>query len=518
MIHKLGLSLGMLALLSLSACDSGEGKTRTVAYTAMVCTEIMYHPAGTDSVEFVELKATGAPISSMSDVNLRLDGAVYYEFPDEALDTNEYIVVTNDTAAFHTKYPNFTGRLFGPWFSDENMTKVGKLSNDGDVIEIKIKGDGDFDARFDDDPPWPSAADGNGSSLVYVGSNPAYAESWAASRTVGGNPGSGDDPTYAASSVRINEIMPYGNSGTSWIEFFNSGTTDADIGGWEVVRVDAADSVRYVPSGTTVPAGGYTVLYTLNTADGSADSIYCTARGEKVYLREAVSGALTGVGIGIEYSAVPTGHSAGVIELSDGSLEQGTLVTPTPGAKNSKIALGPIYVSELYYNPPDGDIEFLELVNKSDSTVTFKFFMESATNYASWKIFGIGFAFDDVVTLAPNRAMLLLPSSYTDIDGYTSVSVDTAEYRTSRSVPDSVQIFQYTGKLSNRGELVSVEEPADYVSKLYYRVSDAVLYSDDGLWPAEADGDGYSLNRIDYTESGYEPSNWEAAEPTPGKI
>lgn len=505
------------AFAFIGCSDSSSGKTREVGIAAMTCTELMYNPAP-GYPEFVELKLTGKSLSSMSAVNLRLDGAVQYSFPDEPLDIDEIIVVTEDASLFREKYPSFTGRLF-QWDAGY------KLSNSGDVLEIKLDGKGDFDARFDNNPPWPSLADGNGSSLVYMGENPAYAESWAASKIVNGNPGSTEDPYYATSAVRINEIMPYHSDETgSWIEFYNAGTSTTDISGWKVVRADAKDSVRYIPSGTTIAGGAYLSLHTLLTEDGNESSVSFVARGEAVYLREVQDGEVTGVESGMEYSAVPTGLSAGVIELSDGSTQQGTLLEPTEGARNSEIDLGPIYISEVFYNPLDGDVEFLEIVNKGDSTVTLRPMLNLSDK--GWKIGGVGFEFGENHTLEPGEVAVLIPSSYTDTDGYTSVSITVDEFRKKweGALADSVQVFQYTGKLSNRGEKVSVEEPSEVAKDLkdstivYYHVSDALLYSDGGLWPEEADGKGYSLNRIDYTISGYEPSNWEAKEPTPGKI
>ncbi len=500
--------------LSLFACsDSSSGKSRSVSYATMTCTELMYHPQN-GWPEFVELKLTGKSLESMSAVNLRLDGAVEFTFPDEPLAENEIIVVTNDKFLFQTRYPNFSGRLF-QWDSGF------KLSNSGDVLEIKLDGPGDFDARFDDNPPWPNLADGNGSSLVYIGGNSVYASSWAASKTQNGNPGSEDDPYYEHSSVRINEIMPYHEGSESWIEFYNDASSDADIGGWKIVRADAEDSVRYVPSGSVVPAKGFLVLKTLLSESGEEEDVAFVARGESVYLREAVDGVLTGVESSLEFSAVPSGKSAGVIALSDSTTEQGTLLEPTPGEENSNALLGPVFISEVYYNPPDGDVEFLEIVNKGDSVVSLRADLES--RIIGWKIAGIGFEWADSATLAPGEFALLIPKVYTAADGYTSHSITIDEFRAKWNLSDDIQIFQYPGKLSNRGEKISVEEPAALAKTLssdtlrtFYRVSDAILYSDDGLWPEEADGDGYSLNRVDFGISGHEPSNWIAAEPTPG--
>ncbi len=517
MMRKMFMTVVSFVALHFWACDSGE-KTRTTEYTEMSCTEILYH--GVDSLEFVELKATGTPLASMLASNLRLEGAVYFAFPDEPLDTSEYIVVTNDTVLFRKNYPDFTGRLFGPWLEEEGSTAVGSLSNSGDVLEVKIDGKGDVDCRFDDNPPWPKKADGGGSSLVFVGENAAYAEAWAASTTVGGNPGSGEDPVYETPTVRINEIMPYGNSDTSWIEFYNGGTQAVDISGWRLVRTDATDSVRIIPDGSIVQADGFLVL----TNDEVEEGLYFTARGEDVYLREVNSKSeLTGSETGFEYPSVPSGKTAGISELSDGYLAQGALSTVTKGAANGTLLMGPLYISEVFYNPPDGGVEFLELVNKGDTSVTLQGIVNG--ELAGWRVDGIGLTFSKTITVASGGIVLLLPLTYVATTGVTT-NLDTSWYREQVDLPSTVPIVQYSGKLSNRGESVVVMNPVEYVIdaseeggyKWFYEWSDALLYSDGGAWPSEADGGGKSLTRSDFAVSGYEPGAWTAANPTPGTL
>ena len=71
-------------------------------------------------------------------------------------------------------YPDFKGRLFGPWDDAANM----KLPNEGDVVNVKIDGEGDVSCAFGNEPPWPSLADGKGRTLVYKGGNAAQPLSW----------------------------------------------------------------------------------------------------------------------------------------------------------------------------------------------------------------------------------------------------------------------------------------------------------------------------------------------------
>ena len=103
---------------------------------------------------------------------------------------------------------------------------------------------------------------------------------------------------------------------------------------------------------------------------------------------------------------------------------------------------------------------------------------------------------------------------------------DTSYVRATYQIPADVQIFAYNGKLSNRGETIAVKQPYSKetdsmdpsIIKYFYTWHDATLYSDgwDGL--AEADGYGFSLQRVDTSTMGYEAKAWKAAVPTPGKI
>lgn len=135
--------LGLLAL-AFSACSddsssssssSSEGNnpssndsTSASTLTQMACSEIMYHHA--DSlVEWVEIYIeSGEDLENMALSELRLDGAVEYNFPEESFKKGEYLVVTGDVDAFKAAYPNFNGRLFGPWNKDDKG-EIEKLSN-----------------------------------------------------------------------------------------------------------------------------------------------------------------------------------------------------------------------------------------------------------------------------------------------------------------------------------------------------------------------------------------------------
>lgn len=468
----------------------------------MACSEIMYHADSSFALlEWVEIYiAGGQDIDNMAEYQLHLSGAVDFDFPAEPLKKGEYVVITNDTALFRTAYPTFAGRLFGPW--------TGKLPNEGDVVNVKLRGEGDVTCAFSNEPPWPSLADGKGHSLVYLGGNAAQPNSWGASALSKGNPGVGNDAAISAATVRINEIKPYvSEADPSWIELYNTGDEAVDVSGWtlevklrnnQILTIKASETTS-----TLIPAKGYVVLDGVANFD---EELVVSAIGGEYYLRGPLDGEESSIWV-----PANTGTS-GVVDLADGSTAQGPLAIATPGAANSALKIGDIYINEIHYNPSaTGTVrfEFMELVNASDKDID----LFNTTVPKGWKVEGVNFEIASS-TIFPAKSMMLLVSD--------TMVADTGWIRSNYGIDPSVKIALYKGKLSNRGETIAVKEPysksgsgAD--TKYYFIWHDATLYSDN--WPnlKEADGRGYSLQRQDVTTMGYESTAWIAAEPTPGK-
>lgn len=481
------------SIYSSSMTDSDEPQ--------MACSEIMYNAADGSDLEWVEVYiAGGMDMDNMQNFELHLSGAVDFTFPAEPLKKGEYVVITNNPSAFASAYPNFAGRVFGPWNNPSEM----KLVNEGDVVNVKLRGEGDVSCAFSNEPPWPSLADGKGRSLVFKGGNAAQSVAWCASKAVGGNPGVGDDACVDASNtVRINEIQYYDPAnGGSWLELFNSGDTDVDVSGW-TVEVKRRKDMLKIASGV-VPAKGYLVL---DGKTGFDSEFIVNDQGGEVYLKGLVEGQESSIWM-------PAGAgTAGVVDLSDASTAQGPLSLPTPGAANSALRLGTVYIEEIHYHPSETDVknlnfEFMEIVNKTDAPIT----LYNSTLNKPWKIEGINMTFASSDIIPAKGRMILLP------DSLKGVSKDIL---TGFKVDASVPVVFYKGKLSNRGETIAIKEPyakegVGVDEKVFYLWHDATLYSD--CWPElkDADGYGFSLHRVDINTMGYEASAWKAAEPTFG--
>ena len=477
----------------------------------MGCSEIMYNAPDGSALEWVEIYiAGGMDMDNMQHFFMHLSGAVDYTFPAEPLKKGEYVVITNDLNLFKTTYPDFSGRLFGPWDA------AGKLVNEGDVVNVKVDGEGDVSCAFGSEPPWPSLADGHGYSLVYKGGNPAQPLSWGASKNPGGTPGVGNDEYIEASKIRINEVMPNASGANAWIELYNAGDADVDVTGWKLEVKRRAETLS-ITSGT-VPAKGFLVLDAVANFD---KELVVSPQGGEFYLYGPVMGEESSI-----WLPAYEGPS-GLVDLRDGSTAQGPLASATPGAANAALKIGSVYINEIYYHPGSntGDIpfEFMEIVNSTDKDISLYSSVPGVSK--GWKVEGINLEFSSSAVLKANSLMLLIPEELDPADmqalGLSSWGPDVV--RSAYKIPATVDIATYKGKLSNRSETIAVKEPFakegdGMTAKYFYIWHDATLYSDAWAGLTEADGAGFSLQRVDKTTMGYEASAWKAAKPTMGAL
>lgn len=477
----------------------------------MGCSEIMYNAPDGSTLEWVEIYiAGGMDMDNMQNFFMHLSGAVDYTFPAEPLKKGEYVVITNDLNLFKTTYPDFSGRLFGPWDA------AGKLVNEGDVVNVKVDGEGDVSCAFGSEPPWPSLADGHGYSLVYKGGNPAQPLSWGASKNPGGTPGVGNDEYIEASKIRINEVMPNASGANAWIELYNAGDADVDVTGWKLEVKRRAETLS-ITSGV-VPAKGFLVLDAVANFD---KELVVSNQGGEFYLYGPVMGEESSI-----WLPAYEGPS-GLVDLRDGSTAQGPLASATPGAANAALKIGSVYINEIYYHPGSntGDIpfEFMEIVNSTDKDISLYSSVPGVSK--GWKVEGINLEFSSSAVLKANSLMLLIPEELDPADmqalGLSSWGPDVV--RSAYKIPATVDIATYKGKLSNRSETIAVKEPFakegdGMTAKYFYIWHDATLYSDAWAGLTEADGAGFSLQRVDKTTMGYEASAWKAATPTMGAL
>ena len=156
-------------------------ESRLVLDSTTVLNEIMYHPAGDDDPEWIEL------LNQMSvDMDLSgwtLGGGVEFRFPQgTVISGGGYLVISSDPG----NMPAVAGRpdALGPF--------SGRLSNEGESLELRDNNDRLMSSvEYGDRGLWPVAPDGSGVSLAKIDANSASdaMDSWAASAQVGGTPG-----------------------------------------------------------------------------------------------------------------------------------------------------------------------------------------------------------------------------------------------------------------------------------------------------------------------------------------
>lgn len=162
----------------------------------LVMSELMYHPSGDGLAEYVEL------LNISSSVTLNLDGVrftqgVDFSFTGSAITSlapGARVLVVRDRAAFETVYG--TGHPVAGVFANGSA-----LSNGGETVKLEDANNGTiFEFAYGDQPPWPTAPDTTGYSLVLVAPqthpDPALSANWRASLQMGGRPGWADGVSF----------------------------------------------------------------------------------------------------------------------------------------------------------------------------------------------------------------------------------------------------------------------------------------------------------------------------------
>ncbi len=163
--------------------------------------EIMYNPDGSDSTEFIELvNISGSPIPI---AGVRFDGAVEgieftFDAAEPPLGPGARIVVVRSQSAFAGAY-DIAGMRIAIGEYDGGGTK---LSNGGEQITLLDPLGGLIQQfTYNDVAPWPTAADGDGRSLIQIAPesdpDPNDPLSWRASSPPGGGPGRADSTVFA---------------------------------------------------------------------------------------------------------------------------------------------------------------------------------------------------------------------------------------------------------------------------------------------------------------------------------
>ncbi|MEZ5304605.1 MAG: lamin tail domain-containing protein [Verrucomicrobiales bacterium] len=295
----------------------------------------------------------------------------------------------------------------------------------------------------------------------------------------------------------INEVLASpGDGQAGFVELFNPGPDTVEVGNWIVAPSFGSRNQGFaIPTGVPIEAGGY-----LSIAQEHLPFALSPAGGTVVVLATNEFGGPLGTFQEFAYGAAEPGVSYGTY-AAGGEEFVVPLSEPTPGAANALPLAAEIAINEIMYQPaPGGGDEYVEIVNASAETQPL----------AGWRLSGAGFDFPADASLFPGQLALVVP-------------VDPSAFRAANAIPDAVPIFgPYPGALDNGGERLALERPVETSAGPALRPEDEVRYGDAAPWPAEADGQGASLERISPAHFAGDPASWRAsnpeAEPSPGLL
>ncbi len=478
------------------------------AKPSLLITEIMYHPpdVGTTSgseYEFIEIKNVGA--TSVPLFGMRFTGIDYSFPPGASIDPASFIVLAKNPTLFAQKYPGVPVLgAYGPSSS---------LDNAGETITLSdLAGNVIFTVTYDDKVPWPTGADGGGYSLVpnlpNVNPNPSDAANWRLSAAVGGTPGA-DDPAPGLPKVQISELLA--NSlppAVDAVEIFNPEATIANIGGW-YLSDDLINPKKYrFPDNTTIPAGGYLVVYETDFNAGPTPFAFSQNGDEAVLSSADAVGNLTGYTEFVKFGASEPGVSFGRYTNSESPVRKFFLAqkTPTFGAANAGPKVGPIIITEVQYYPAANGVEFVEFQNISNLPVPL-FDPENPAN--TWQVKGANYLLPAGITLQPGQFLLVSGNS-------------PAAFRSTYALPDNVLVcgpFNPDGDLDNVGEKITLQKPGtpymetSGVLTIPYIDIEQVTYANS--WYGTA-GTGRSLERVLMYKYGDDKSIWRSSSASGG--
>ncbi len=490
-------------------------------------TELMYNY---DDAEFIELYNSGTEILDLSDVSFT--SGITFSFADcfiQAIEPDSYILVVKYLDDFEEQYGTGFNNIIAGEYS-------GSLSNGGEVIKLEDTWDGTLsEFEYNDARGWPLAADGAGHSLIpqewAIEDEPLgtlnYGGNWRASSFMGGSPGTAD-PTPVVNVV-INEIMAHTDfsdpvnypdyDSNDWIELFNSSDSTVIFDGNWYLSDESDELDKWSLPVSSLNSQDYVSYDEISGFHCPISSGFGLDKsGEKLFLSYLPGDGQDRVVDCIEFKGQENSISIG--RFADGKQYWFSFDQPTKGSENLNPAEH-IVISEIMYNTADGQYEYIELTNVTDSSVDLTVDLPLG-GVRGWAVDGaVQYEFPANASISAGEIVLVV-----DFDPADSALLDDFEASYGiNGLTAGVDIFgPWDGSLSNDGERVTFEKPQDSDDPLEplevsWVIVDECIYNDYWPWPVDADGTGLSLQRISSSAaaSGNDPDNWQAAEPDPGQ-
>lgn len=330
--------------------------------TPIVISEIMYHPAGGEWFEFIEVINRSGLEMDVS--GHEFEGLDYRFPPGSIIAPGQAIVLASDRAPhlFEQRYPGLN--VYG-YYS-------GSLSNSGERINLlDLKNNTLLSLEYSDTQGWPKEADGDGYSLVLIDLDGPYSDpsNWHLSSSTGGDPGQHME-NQRRLDVALNEIMALSESPlilerpTDWVEIRNNTSQTVALDGWGLTD-DPADPYQFTfPPGSLIEPNAYLVLVSEEDGTGRYNSLGfgLNRKRESLWLTDAE---------GMTRDILTYG-----LQLPDSSLSRidgkWILAEPTPGADN-QMALphetSTLRLNEWAIHKDNEASDWIELINVSSDSV-----------------------------------------------------------------------------------------------------------------------------------------------------
>lgn len=373
------------------------------AENSIVINEIMYNPVVPEA-SYVELY-NRSPSYSFDLSNWRLNGADFTFPPGTILTNGQFLVIVKNRSAFGSAYGysipalcEFKGQLDD---GGETLTLIMPgPSPEQDVVVSRV--------NYDDDPPWPVAADGHGAALQLIDpaqdasrvSNWSDGAGWrfvSYTGTIQGSTTVSAQGTNlfvflnAAGDVFIDDIkLVTGNVADAGTNLLINGDFESALSGPWAAGGNHSNSVI----STAVSHSGLASLHVISTAAGGPSAT--------TSIRQVIPGATNNYTATLSYWFLPS-TNAGVLTMrsAPGSsmiYSNGVrLAASTPGAANSVASALPPYpplwlsevqpenISGITDNFGDRD-PWIEIFNAGDLALNLDgaFLANNFTNLAQW--------------------------------------------------------------------------------------------------------------------------------------
>ena len=488
-------------------------------------TELMYNPPAGNEFEFIELQNT-SDVLTLDLSGVKFTQGIDFTFSNQTLvGPRGYVVVMKNTnaMAFRTHYGlERVVEVVGPY--------SGSLNNDGEMLEIKTASGGReiLSFQYGDGRGWPMAADGAGHSLVPLSSSVDdedkgtlnYGGNWRSSTFFKGSAGRADE--VGTVRVRINELAANTRAldplkpeydSNDWIELYNAGTTEVQLGGYYLSDTSSDLKKWAIPRQALAAKAWVTFDEMTGFHQPITQGFGVSSAGEALFLSRWMGTSEDGVVDVIAFKAQEEGVT--LSRVGDGA-EALARTLPSRNVANTA-ALRSVMISELMphplataTNPEDNSMdEFVELFNRTENSVRF------GNENGGWRLDGgVRFVFPTNTILAARATLVLVNFNPTN-------TLLLEQFKRVHGVTNAITVLgPYGGKLSNSGDRVALEKPQasllagagpDWV------LMDEVIYSTVPPWAPNVNGTGSALTRASQSaDDGNAASNWLAMRASPG--